>query len=74
MNKRKLESELQAVLACDGDCSHCKDCDFHSASSGRAIYFAFGCKKADSLTAISERPSTMRQEIVEALKFELNMA
>lgn len=74
MNQTKLKKELNAVLACDGDCRHCENCDFHSVSNERAIYFAFGCKKADSLGAICEKLSTMRQEIVDALKFELDIA
>lgn len=68
-----MKKELAAVQSCHGDCRNCESLDFHSATKGNAIYFAFGCKKADSLGAICERPSTMRHDIVQALKFELDM-
>ncbi len=68
----ELKHQLRAVKACNGDCMHCESCNMKSASSGRYIYFAFECLKAPYLGVISDRPSTMRAEIVEVLEFELS--
>lgn len=73
-NSQNIRRNLEAVLNCDGNCGTCMSLDFHSVTRGNAIFFAFGCKKADSLGAISERPSNMRQELIDALRFELDMA
>ena len=43
-----------------------------TATVGRVTYMAFECLKAPALGAISDRPSTMRAEIIEALEFELS--
>lgn len=68
----ELKRQLRAVKACSGDCLHCESCNTKTANAGRCIYYAFECLKAPALGAISERPSTMRAEIVEALEFELS--
>lgn len=68
-----MKKQLAAVMKCSGDCRNCENLDFHSASTERATYFAFGCKLVDTLSAISERPSKMHEEIINTLKFELDM-
>lgn len=68
----ELKRQLRAVKACNGDCLHCESCNTRTATAGRCTYFAFECLKAPALGAISESPSTMRAEIVEALEFELS--
>lgn len=68
-----MKKQLAAVMKCSGDCRNCENLDFHSASTERATYFAFGCKLVDTLNAISERPSQMHEEIINTLKFELDM-
>lgn len=68
-----MKKQLAVVMKCSGDCRNCENLDFHSASTGPATYFAFGCKQVDTLSAISERPSKMHEEIINTLKFELNM-
>lgn len=68
----ELKRQLKAVKACNGDCLNCESCQIRTASAGRCTYFAFECLKAPALGVISERPSTMRAEIVEALEFELS--
>lgn len=67
-----LKRQLRAVKSCNGDCAHCESCEFHSAGRGRHIYFAFACAKAPALGVISDSPSQMRDEVVEALEFELS--
>lgn len=68
-----MKKQLAVVMKCSGDCRNCENLDFHSASTGTATYFAFGCKQVDTLSAISERPSKMHEEIINTLKFELDM-
>lgn len=68
----ELKRQLRAVKACSGDCLHCESCNMKTGSNEHYIYFAFECLKAPALGAISERPSTMRADIVEALEFELS--
>ncbi len=67
-----LNRQLRAVKACNGDCLHCESCQVKTATTERATYFAFECLKAPALGAISDRPSTMRADIIEALEFELS--
>lgn len=67
-----LKRQLRAVRACNGDCLNCESCQVRTATTGHATYMAFECLKAPALGAISDRPSTMRAEIIEALEFELS--
>lgn len=67
-----LKHQLRAVKACNGDCLHCESCQVRTATTERATYMAFECLKAPALGVISDRPSTMRAEIIEALEFELS--
>jgi len=67
-----LKRQLRAVKACNGECLHCESCQVKTATVGRVTYMAFECLKAPALGAISDRPSTMRAEIIEALEFELS--
>lgn len=67
-----LKRQLRAVKACNGGCLHCESCQVKTATVGRVTYMAFECLKAPALGAISDHPSTMRAEIIEALEFEFS--
>lgn len=70
--KERIEKTLAKINKCSGNCKDCKNLVYHSTSTERAIYYAFGCKYTEWIFgAISESTKTMKAEIIEALNFEL---
>lgn len=66
-----LRATLKKLEKCAGDCINCDHMTFHTGNHGRSIYYAVGCDLAPDFDPISERPSALRAELIEQLKFEI---
>lgn len=66
---KKLRATLRKIEKCNGDCKHCEKLDF--VSNGYS--YAFGCKVAPNFSPISETMRDLKAELIEALKFELEV-
>lgn len=68
-----LKRRIEKCSPEGGSCKNCEDCFVKTAESGRFIYYAFGCRKAEKFFGIiSESPSTLKAELLEAINFELS--
>lgn len=71
--KEKFEAALKRLEKCGGDCKHCEKCHIYTASTERALYYAFGCDvlPQEHFSYISDSMRDLKKEAVGALTFEL---
>lgn len=68
-----LKKHIEKCCANNIDCKNCENCYIKTAESGRFIYYAFGCRKAEKFFGvISESVSTIKTDLIEAINFELS--
>lgn len=73
--RKRLDTALNHLKKCDGDCMNCKYCDTHCDSNGNNIFFAPYCSYGilgDYFNPISDSFKEMRFKTIEAIEFELN--
>ena len=75
---KRLESALNHLKKCNGDCVHCKYCSIHftnNNNNSNYIFFAPFCSYGildDYFNPVSDSLKEMRPKTIEAIEFELN--
>ena len=71
--KNKLEKALNHIKNCSGNCKNCSKCKI--IVSKKALCYAFVCSvhgMADYFSAISDSTKTLKNDMIEAIEFEVS--
>ena len=69
-----IRATLTKIEKCGGYCTYCKHMTVTcQAEKGRAIYIGVGCDLAPNFNPIADGPKTLRNALIEQLKFELKV-
>ena len=68
----RMERSIRKLEKCNGECNKCEHMKMKTASSERSIVYAVYCDIDKNIQPYCNSPKDLKNETLEALKFELS--